>query len=219
MYTSMSSKVYPSRTSTDLQQSKVSQFTSSIEFVESSSNSTPQPSSRVAILSSSNVIRTEPLTTTLPLSTTFLSPSVTGVQSSPSAFTRSSVDSKSVVLSSGVINQQSTDKVVYVPSSISSFSTDFLPETQTSKSSGYSTDLMPLIPSDDTSTETKISTNIEIKPSSELFFFNVDFSSSRLKNQFPCSIIVQIGNNKQNLRFVNCNSSTFEINNNFLNEI
>lgn len=168
MYTSMSTKVYPSRTSTDLQQSKVSQFTSSIEFVESSSNSTPQPSSHVAILSSSNVIRTEPLTTTLPLSTTFLSPSVTGVQS-PSAFTRSSVDSKSVVLSSGVINQQSTDKVVYVPSSISSFSTDFLPETQTSKSSGYSTDLMPLIPSDDTSTETKISTNIEIKPSSELF--------------------------------------------------
>lgn len=169
MYTSMSTKVYPSRTSTDLQQSKASQFTSSIEFVESSSNSTPQPSSRVAILSSSNVIRTEPLTSTLPLSTTFLSPSVTGVQSSPSAFTRSSVDSKSVVLSSGVINQQSTDKVVYVPSSISSFSTDFLPETQTSKSSGYSTDLMPLIPSDDTSTETKISTNIEIKPSSELF--------------------------------------------------
>lgn len=168
MYTSMSTKVYPSRTSTDLQQSKVSQFTSSIEFVESSSNSTPQPSSRVAILSSSNVIRTEPLTSTLPLSTTFLSPSVTGVQSS-STFTRSSVDSKSVVLSSGVINQQSTDKVVYVPSSISSFSTDFLPETQTSKSSGYSTDLMPLIPSDDTSTETKISTNIEIKPSSELF--------------------------------------------------
>lgn len=168
MYTSMSSKVYPSRTSTDLQQSKVSQFTSSIEFVESSSNSTPQPSSRVAILSSSNVIRTEPLTTTLPLSTTFLSPSVTGVQS-PSAFTRSSVDSKSVVLSSGVINQQSTDKVVYVPSSISSFSTDFLPETKTSKSSGYSTDLMPLTPSDDTSTEMKISTNIEIKPSSELF--------------------------------------------------
>lgn len=169
MYTSMSTKVYPSRTSTDLHQSKVSQFTSSIEFVESSSNSTPQPSSHVAILSSSNVIRTEPLTSTLPLSTTFLSPSVTGVQSSPSAFTRSSVDSKSVVLSSGVINQQSTDKVVYVPSSISSFSTDFLPETQTSKSSGYSTDLMPLIPSDDTSTETKISTNIEIKPSSELF--------------------------------------------------
>lgn len=169
MYTSMSTKVYPSRTSTDLQQSKVSQFTSSIEFVESSSNSTLQPSSHVAILSSSNVIRTEPLTSTLPLSTTFLSPSVTGVQSSPSAFTRSSVDSKSVVLSSGVINQQSTDKVVYVPSSISSFSTDFLPETQTSKSSGYSTDLMPLIPSDDTSTETKISTNIEIKPSSELF--------------------------------------------------
>lgn len=168
MYTSMSTKVYPSRTPTDLHQSKVSQFTSSIEFVESSSNSTPQPSSRVAILSSSNVIRTEPLTTTLPLSTTFLSPSVTGVQS-PSAFTRSSVDSKSVVLSSGVINQQSTDKVVYVPSSISSFSTDFLPETQTSKSSGYSTDLMPLIPSDDTSTETTISTNIEIKPSSELF--------------------------------------------------
>lgn len=168
MYTSMSSKVYPSRTSTDLQQSKVSQFISSIEFVESSSNSTLQPSSHVAILSSSNVIRTEPLTTTLPLSTTFLSPSVTGVQS-PSAFTRSSVDSQSVVLSSGVINQQSTDKVVYVPSSISSFSTDFLPETQTSKSSGYSTDLMPLIPSDDTSTETKISTNIEIKPSSELF--------------------------------------------------
>lgn len=168
MYTSMSTKVYPSRTPTDLHQSKVSQFTSSIEFVESSSNSTPQPSSRVAILSSSNVIRTEPLTTTLPLSTTFLSPSVTGVQSS-STFTRSSVDSQSVVLSSGVINQQSTDKVVYVPSSISSFSTDFLPETQTSKSSGYSTDLMPLIPSDDTSTETKISTNIEIKPSSELF--------------------------------------------------
>lgn len=168
MYTSMSSKVYPSRTSTDLHQSKVSQFTSSIEFVESSSNSTLQPSSHVAILSSSNVIRTEPLTSTLPLSTTFLSPSVTGVQSS-STFTRSSVDSKSVVLSSGVINQQSTDKVVYVPSSISSFSTDFLPETQTSKSSGYSTDLMPLIPSDDTSTETKISTNIEIKPSSELF--------------------------------------------------
>lgn len=169
MYTSMSSKVYPSRTSTDLHQSKVSQFISSIEFVESSSNSTLQPSSHVAILSSSNVIRTEPLTSTLPLSTTFLSPSVTGVQSSPSAFTRSSVDSKSVVLSSGVINQQSTDKVVYVPSSISSFSTDFLPETQTSKSSGYSTDLMPLTPSDDTSTETKISTNTEIKPSSELF--------------------------------------------------
>lgn len=168
MYTSMSTKVYPSRTSTDLQQSKVSQFTSSIEFVESSSNSTPQPSSRVAILSSSNVIRTEPLTTTLPLSTTFLSPSVTGVQS-PSAFTRSSVDSQSVVLSSGVINQQNTDKVVYVSSSISSFSTDFLPETETSKSSGYSTDLMPLTPSDDTSTEMKISTNIEIKPSSEFF--------------------------------------------------
>lgn len=168
MYTSMSSKVYPSRTSTDLQQSKVSQFTSSIEFVESSSNSTLQPSSRVAILSSSNVIRTEPLTSTLPLSTTFLSPSVTGVQS-PSAFTRSSVDSQSVVLSSGVINQQSTDKVVYVSSSISSFSTDFLPETETSKSSGYSTDLMPLTPSDDTSTEMKISTNIEIKPSSEFF--------------------------------------------------
>lgn len=168
MYTSMSSKVYPSRTSTDLHQSKVSQFTSSIEFVESSSNSTLQPSSRVAILSSSNVIRTEPLTSTLPLSTTFLSPSVTGVQS-PSAFTRSSVDSQSVVLSSGVINQQNTDKVVYVSSSISSFSTDFLPETETSKSSGYSTDLMPLIPSDDTSTETKISTNIEIKPSSEFF--------------------------------------------------
>lgn len=168
MYTSMSSKVYPSRTSTDLQQSKVSQFTSSIEFVESSSNSTLQPSSRVAILSSSNVIRTEPLTTTLPLSTTFLSPSVTGVQS-PSAFTRSSVDSQSVVLSSGVINQQNTDKVVYVSSSISSFSTDFLPETETSKSSGYSTDLMPLTPSDDTSTEMKISTNIEIKPSSEFF--------------------------------------------------
>ncbi|XP_065934176.1 uncharacterized protein, partial [Magallana gigas] len=138
MYTSMSSKVYPSRTSTDLQQSKVSQFTSSIEFVESSSNSTLQPSSHVAILSSSNVIRTEPLTSTLPLSTTFLSPSVTGVQSSPSAFTRSSVDSQSVVLSSGVINQQNTDKVVYVSSSISSFSTDFLPETETSKSSGYS---------------------------------------------------------------------------------
>lgn len=169
MYTSMSTKVYPSRTPTDLHQSKVSQFTSSIEFVESSSNSTLQPSSHVAILSSSNVIRTEPLTSTLPLSTTFLSPSVTGVQSSPSAFTRSSVDSQSVVLSSGVINQQSTDKVVYVSSSISSFSTDFLPETQTSKSSGYSTDLMPLTPSDDTSTETKISTNIEIKPSSELF--------------------------------------------------
>lgn len=168
MYTSMSSKVYPSRTSTDLQQSKVSQFTSSIEFVESSSNSTLQPSSRVAILSSSNVIRTEPLTSTLPLSTTFLSPSVTGVQSS-STFTRSSVDSQSVVLSSGVINQQNTDKVVYVSSSISSFSTDFLPETETSKSSGYSTDLMPLTPSDDTSTEMKISTNIEIKPSSEFF--------------------------------------------------
>lgn len=168
MYTSMSSKVYPSRTSTDLQQSKVSQFTSSIEFVESSSNSTLQPSSHVAILSSSNVIRTEPLTSTLPLSTTFLSPSVTGVQSS-STFTRSSVDSQSVVLSSGVINQQNTDKVVYVSSSISSFSTDFLPETETSKSSGYSTDLMPLTPSDDTSTEMKISTNIEIKPSSEFF--------------------------------------------------
>lgn len=168
MYTSMSSKVYPSRTSTDLQQSKVSQFNSSIEFVESSSNSTLQPSSHVAILSSSNVIRTEPLTTTLPLSTTFLSPSVTGVQSS-STFTRSSVDSQSVVLSSGVINQQNTDKVVYVSSSISSFSTDFLPETETSKSSGYSTDLMPLTPSDDTSTEMKISTNIEIKPSSEFF--------------------------------------------------
>lgn len=168
MYTSMSSKVYPSRTSTDLHQSKVSQFTSSIEFVESSSNSTLQPSSHVAILSSSNVIRTEPLTSTLPLSTTFLSPSVTGVQS-PSAFTRSSVDSQSVVLSSGVINQQSTDKVVFVSGSISSFSTNVLPETQTSKSSGYSTDLMPLTPSDDTSTETKISTNIEIKPSSELF--------------------------------------------------
>lgn len=168
MYTSMSSKVYPSRTSTNLQQSKVSQFTSSIEFVESSSNSTLQPSSHVAILSSSNVIRTEPLTSTLPLSTTFLSPSVTSVQS-PSAFTRSSVDSQSVVLSSGVINQQNTDKVVYVSSSISSFSTDFLPETETSKSSGYSTDLMPLTPSDDTSTEMKISTNIEIKPSSEFF--------------------------------------------------
>lgn len=169
MYTSMSSKVYPSRTYTDLQQSKVSQFISSIEFVENSSNSTLQHSSHVAILSSSNVIRTEPLTSTLPLSTTFLSPSFTGVQS-PSAFTRSSVeDSKSVDLSSGVINQQSTDKVVYVSGSISSFSTDFLPETQTSKSSGYSTDLMPLTPSDDTSTETKISTNIEIKPSSELF--------------------------------------------------
>lgn len=169
-YTSMSTKVYPSRTSTDLQQSAVPEFISSTESVERSSIPTLQPSSYIAVLSSSNVIRTEPLTSTLPLSTSFISSSVTGVQShSPSTFTKSSIESRSEVMSSNVINQQSTDKIVYVSSSITPLSTDLLPETRTSKISGYSTNLMSLMPSDDTSTEAKISTNIEIKPSSELF--------------------------------------------------
>lgn len=169
-YTSMSTKVYPSRTSTDLQQSAVPEFISSTESVERSSIPTLQPSSYIAVLSSSNVIRTEPLTSTLPLSTAFISSSVTGVQShSPSTFTKSSIESRSEVMSSNVINQQSTDKIVYVSSSITPLSTDLLPETRTSKISGYSTNLMSLMPSDDTSTEAKISTNIEIKPSSELF--------------------------------------------------
>lgn len=169
-YTSMSTKVYPSRTSTDLQQSAVPEFISSTESVERSSIPTLQPSSYIAVLSSSNVIRTEPLTSTLPLSTAFISSSVTGVQShSPSTFTKSSIETRSEVMSSNVINQQSTDKIVYVSSSITPLSTDLLPETRTSKISGYSTNLMSLMPSDDTSTEAKISTNIEIKPSSELF--------------------------------------------------